>query len=72
MKWLTIAVLAIAIAAAIAASGLLPGFLRTAGAAASTAPRAFVDWHSHFVSQAEVRYFASRSQPPRLIPMSLR
>lgn len=53
--------------AAVAATGLLPGFLRSAGAAAPAAPRALVDWHSHFVSQAEIRYFASRSQPPRLI-----
>lgn len=53
--------------AAITATGLLPGFLRQAHAAAPASPRALVDWHSHFVSQAEVRYFASRTQPPRLI-----
>jgi uncharacterized protein len=53
--------------AAIAGAGLLPGLLRSAHAAAPPAPRALVDWHSHFVSQAEIRYFSSRTQPPRLI-----
>ena len=50
----------------IAACGL-PAILRPTHAAAPPAPRALVDWHSHFVSQAEIRYFASRTQPPRLI-----
>jgi predicted TIM-barrel fold metal-dependent hydrolase len=53
--------------AAIAAAGLLPGVLKSAHAAAPATPRALVDWHSHFVSRAEVRYFATRTQPPRLI-----
>ena len=41
--------------------------MQSARASASAAPRALVDWHSHFVSQAEVAYFASRTQPPRLV-----
>ncbi|WP_116811097.1 amidohydrolase family protein [Steroidobacter cummioxidans] len=34
---------------------------------ASTAPRALVDWHSHYVSQAEMKFLATRAQPPKLV-----
>lgn len=37
------------------------------GFASTSTPRVLVDWHSHFVSQAELRYFATRKQAPRLI-----
>lgn len=29
--------------------------------------RVLMDWHSHFVSQAELRFFEGRKQPPRLL-----
>lgn len=51
----------------VAAACALPGVLRPAYASEPVAPRALMDWHSHFVSNAEIRYFASRTQPPRLI-----
>jgi predicted TIM-barrel fold metal-dependent hydrolase len=35
--------------------------------AATTAPRVLVDWHSHFVSKAEIRFLSSRQEPPRLV-----
>jgi predicted TIM-barrel fold metal-dependent hydrolase len=31
------------------------------------APRVLVDWHSHFVSNAEIKFFAARRQAPRLV-----
>jgi len=36
-------------------------------AADAGAPRVLVDWHSHFVTQAEIAYFAARKTAPRLI-----
>lgn len=38
---------------------------RNAGAAPSS--RVLMDWHSHFVSQAEIRFFSARKEAPRLI-----
>lgn len=48
---------------AVVASAMLPGW----PLAASSAPRVLVDWHSHYVSQAEIRFFAARSEAPRVI-----
>jgi predicted TIM-barrel fold metal-dependent hydrolase len=42
------------------------GWSPVAGAAVSSA-RVLVDWHSHFVSNAEMQFFASRREAPRLL-----
>jgi len=53
-------------------------FLRTAGLAATAAalspsikaapaPRVLVDWHSHFVTKAEIEFLSSRKLAPRII-----
>jgi hypothetical protein len=57
------------VAAALALPTALHPLPATAASApdAPRAPRALVDWHSHFVSQAEMRYFASRKQAPRIV-----
>jgi predicted TIM-barrel fold metal-dependent hydrolase len=59
--------------AAVAASAL-SGLVRTAGAAAgeslgplAAAPRVLVDWHSHFVTRAEIRILGARKLAPRVI-----
>jgi predicted TIM-barrel fold metal-dependent hydrolase len=54
-------------AAALSASG----FLRAAGSDTSQAtgstPRVLVDWHSHFVTEAEISFFKKRKLAPRLV-----
>src|SRR5262245_56346634 len=52
-----------AVAAAVA-SAIRPSRI-WAGAAA--APRALVDWHSHYVSNAELKFLSARKQAPRVI-----
>lgn len=37
------------------------------GPAAAPAPKVLVDWHNHWISNAEAKYLASRSTPPRLV-----
>jgi predicted TIM-barrel fold metal-dependent hydrolase len=56
-------------AAAVAA---MPGILNaatTAGSAVVTkaSPKVLVDWHSHFVTRAEIRILSARKQAPRII-----
>src|SRR5271170_7865594 len=34
---------------------------------AAPQPRVLVDWHSHFVSNAEIKFFAGRREAPRLL-----
>jgi len=48
-----------------AAAALGAGTSRVFGDA--PAPRALVDWHSHYVSNAELKFLAARKQAPRLI-----
>jgi predicted TIM-barrel fold metal-dependent hydrolase len=50
------------VAAAVAAA--LPSGRALADA---VAPRALVDWHSHYVSKAEVKFLSARKQAPRVI-----
>lgn len=48
----------------------LPGMLEAAQpsiAARPAAARVLVDWHSHFVSNAEMKFLAARRQAPRII-----
>jgi predicted TIM-barrel fold metal-dependent hydrolase len=33
----------------------------------AVAPRALVDWHSHYVSKAEIKFLSARKQAPRVI-----
>lgn len=47
-----------------AGASLLPGGLLRA----ATGPRVLVDWHSHYVSDAELRFLAKRTVPPMLVP----
>ena len=54
-----------------AATGL-PGFLKaapltTAGLALPAGKRVLVDWHSHFVTQAEIDFLSRRQLAPRII-----
>ena len=54
----------------LAAAAALPfAGLQRAWASTGAAPpvRVLADWHSHFVSNAEMRFFAARKQPPRLV-----
>jgi uncharacterized protein len=53
-------------AVATAAAATLAARWSTAGAEVSS-PRVLVDWHSHFVSNAEMKFFASRHEAPRLL-----
>jgi predicted TIM-barrel fold metal-dependent hydrolase len=57
------------IGGALATALLLPGALRSIVALgdSSAAPRALVDWHSHYVSRAELNYLASRRIAPRVL-----
>ncbi|HEY6644326.1 amidohydrolase family protein [Povalibacter sp.] len=57
------------IGSALAAATLLPATLRSplAFGDSPVAPRALVDWHSHYVSRAELRYLAARKTAPRLL-----
>ncbi len=64
----------IASAAAVAAAA--PGLIRSGSAFAAeasgadggpVATRVLVDWHSHFVSKAEVRFLEARSSVPRIL-----
>jgi predicted TIM-barrel fold metal-dependent hydrolase len=60
------------IAHSLAAGSLLalPGLLRageTANSVHSAGARVLVDWHSHFVSNAEIKLFTARPKAPRLI-----
>ena len=50
---------AAAVASAIRPSGIL--------ADAVAPPRALVDWHSHYVSNAELKFLSARKQAPRVI-----
>lgn len=53
-----------------AAAAVAPGLLRTVRAADGPAvadPLIAVDWHSHFVSRAEVKFLAGRRKPPRIV-----
>lgn len=52
-----------------AAAALLPlrGVVRAAGTADTPAPKVLVDWHSHYASTAEVRFFTARGQAPRIL-----
>jgi predicted TIM-barrel fold metal-dependent hydrolase len=40
---------------------------RTAATANTPDARVLVDWHSHYASNAEVRFFAARGQAPRIV-----
>lgn len=51
-------------ASAAAAGSLLP---RTPALAQQPPLRALVDWHSHYVSRAEIEYLSTRRRPPRLV-----
>jgi predicted TIM-barrel fold metal-dependent hydrolase len=61
------------IAHALAAGALLaaPRWSRSAGDGTVAQPalkaRVLVDWHSHFVSNAEIQFFAARRAAPRLV-----
>jgi predicted TIM-barrel fold metal-dependent hydrolase len=52
----------------LAAAASMPGLVNAAAKAATGTPpsRVLVDWHSHYVSQAEMKFFAQRTQAPRL------
>jgi len=55
-----------------AAAAGLPGFLKaapltTAGLALPAGKRVLVDWHSHFVTQAEIDFLSRRQLAPRII-----
>jgi len=50
-----------------AAAASLPGSLRAATDTSSAAPRVLVDWHSHFVTAAEVAFLKARKLAPRII-----
>src|SRR6185436_11239228 len=53
---------------ALAAAAAVPYGLHASDSwAAITAPRALVDWHSHYVSKAEFKYLSARTQPPRVV-----
>ena len=56
----------VAAVATAAAATVAARWSPAAGAEASSA-RVLVDWHSHFVSNAEMKFFASRQQAPRLL-----
>jgi len=48
----------------------LPALLRageTTNPVRAAGPRVLVDWHSHFVSNAEIKFFAARPKAPRLV-----
>jgi predicted TIM-barrel fold metal-dependent hydrolase len=60
---------------AIGGAGAARGAAASSAAEARTAPdarplagrpRVLVDWHSHFVSKAEIKFFAARARAPRL------
>ncbi len=57
------------IGSSLAAAMLLPGAVRAISTLgnAPVAPRALVDWHSHYVSRAELNYLASRKVAPRVL-----
>jgi predicted TIM-barrel fold metal-dependent hydrolase len=60
----------IGIGATAAAAATVPGLLRTVQAAAPPAvadPPIAVDWHSHFVSRAEIKFLSKRQTPPRIL-----
>jgi predicted TIM-barrel fold metal-dependent hydrolase len=55
-----------------ASATLLPimqrGWAADAGSVITPAtPRVLMDWHSHFVSKAEIRFLASRKRPPNMV-----
>jgi predicted TIM-barrel fold metal-dependent hydrolase len=52
----------------LAAAVSMPGLVSAAAKAANatTPARVLVDWHSHYVSQAEMKFFAQRTQAPQL------
>lgn len=57
---------------AVAAAAVLPSLLRSGAAqgdapVVSSGPRVLVDWHSHYVSRAEIKFLAARKQAPQLI-----
>jgi predicted TIM-barrel fold metal-dependent hydrolase len=54
-------------AAALWALADLPSAAETTGPVRSADVRVLVDWHSHFVTNAEMRFFAKRRQAPRLL-----
>jgi predicted TIM-barrel fold metal-dependent hydrolase len=56
----------LAAGAAATAAALLPAS-RFARAAEGPAARVLVDWHSHYVSRAEVEYLATRATAPRVL-----
>jgi predicted TIM-barrel fold metal-dependent hydrolase len=56
----------VAAVATAAAATVAARWSPAAGAEASSA-RVLVDWHSHFVSNAEMKFFASRHEAPRLL-----
>jgi predicted TIM-barrel fold metal-dependent hydrolase len=53
----------------LAAAALMPlrGTVRAAGIADTPATKVLVDWHSHYASAAEVRFFTARAQAPRIL-----
>ena len=59
--------LAGSVAAVATAAATVAARWSTAAGAEATSPRVFVDWHSHFVSNAEMKFFASRNEAPRLL-----
>ena len=57
----------VAAVATAAAAATVAARWSIAGGAEVSSPRVLVDWHSHFVSNAEMKFFASRQQAPRLL-----
>jgi predicted TIM-barrel fold metal-dependent hydrolase len=50
-----------------AAAGEGPSAELSPGASPAPQTRVLVDWHSHFVSNAEIKFFAARREAPRLL-----
>ncbi len=58
------------LATTLAAAAAIPAVLRSPfalGDAPARTPRALVDWHSHYVSRAELNYLAARKVAPRVL-----
>ncbi len=56
------------VSSSMAAAALLPLHGRISAAFADTqGTRVLVDWHSHYASNAEVRFFSARGQAPRIV-----
>jgi predicted TIM-barrel fold metal-dependent hydrolase len=56
------------VSSSLAAATLLPLHRQLSAAAADPrTPRVLVDWHSHYASTAEVRFFTARGRAPRIV-----